>query len=302
MLNRLTGEGGRRLRIATFKDHKLVAGNQELAEKLADLAELIEATSGSAIINQNDYTNDIFFILIGSFSIVVNGREIAVRSAGDYVGEMGAIEATQRRSATVKARENSLVARITEASFDDLGKQHPVLYKTIAQGLARRLLERNRLVKPIHGRTRLFIICSVEALPIARLIHNGLQHDPFDVILWSEGVFKVTNYTLQTLEDEVDQADFAIAVAHGDDITESRASEWPVPRDNVIFELGLFMGRLGRSRAILMEPREEKVKLPSDLAGITTIGYRYMPGKDEASHLAPAVNELRTHIQALGPH
>ncbi len=60
-------------------------------------------------------------------------------------------------------------------------------------------------------------ICSAEALPVARLIHSGLQHDDFDVILWSEGVFKATNYTLQTLEDEVDQADFAIAVAYGDD-------------------------------------------------------------------------------------
>lgn len=112
----------------------------------------------------------------------------------------------------------------------------------------------------------------------------------------------MTNYTLQTLEDEVDQSDFAIAVAHGDDITEIREKEWPVPRDNVIFELGLFMGRLGRMRAILMEPREEKVKLPSDLAGVTTIGYRYIPGKDEASHIAPAVNALRTHIQAQGPN
>jgi CRP/FNR family cyclic AMP-dependent transcriptional regulator len=111
----------------------------------------------------------------------------------------------------------------------------------------------------------------------------------------------VTNYTLETLESEVDQADFAIAIAHGDDIAEIREKKWPVPRDNVIFELGLFMGRLGRARAILMEPREDKVKLPSDIAGVTTIGYRYVAGKDEASHIAPAVNDLRSHIQALGP-
>ena len=52
-------------------------------------------------------------------------------------------------------------------------------------------------------------------------------------------------------------------------MTESRGKPWPVPRDNVIFELGLFMGRLGKERAILMEPRDEDVKLPSDLAGVT---------------------------------
>lgn len=301
MLNRFSGNTGRRLRVDAFRRQALVAGNDELAEKLADMAELVEVTLGSSIITQDDYTNDIFFILVGSFAVIVNGREVAVRGSGDHVGEMGAIEPTQRRAATVKALENSLVAKISESAFDALGKQYPELYKFIAKELARRLLQRNRLVKAIHDRVRVFIICSVEALPVARLIHSGLQHDPFDVIIWSEGVFKATNYTLESLEDEVDQADFAIAVAHSDDIAEIREVEWPVPRDNVIFELGLFMGRLGRSRAILMEPREEKVKLPSDFAGLTTIGYRYAPGKDEASHIAPAVNALRTHIQAMGP-
>ncbi len=301
MLNRFAGDSGRRLRVDAFRSQALVAGNNELAEKLADMAELVEVTLGSPIITQDDYTNDIFFILAGSFSVIVNGREVATRGSGDHVGEMGAIEPAQRRAATVTAIENSLVAKIGESAFDDLGKQYPELYKFIAKQLARRLLQRNRFVKPIHDRVRIFIICSVEALPVARLIHSGLKHDPFDVIIWSEGVFKATNYTLETLEDEVDQADFAIAVAHSDDIAEIREKEWPVPRDNVIFELGLFMGRLGRARAILMEPREEKVKLPSDFAGVNTIGYRYVPGKDEASHIAPAVNELRTHIQALGP-
>ena len=301
MINRFVGDTGRRLRIDAFKNQTLVAGNQELAEKFADMSKLIEVPAGVSIINQEDCTNDIFFILVGAFSVIVNGREVATRGSGDHVGEMGAIEPTQKRSATVTATQDSLVAKIGEAVFDSLGKQYPELYKCIAQELSRRLLQRNRLVKPIHGRVRIFIICSVEALPVARLIHNGLQHDPLDVVIWSEGVFKATNYTLESLENEVDQADFAIAVAHCDDIAEIRQQEWPVPRDNVIFELGLFMGRLGRARAILMEPREDKVKLPSDFAGVTTIGYRYIPGKDEASYIAPAVNALRTHIQAFGP-
>ncbi|MBK5122061.1 nucleotide-binding protein [Burkholderia sp. R-69980] len=301
MMNRFVGDKGRRLRVDAFKNQKLVAGNSELAEKLADMSELVEVATGTSIITQDDYTNDIFFILVGSFSIVVNGREVATRNAGDHVGEMGAIEPTQKRSATVTATQESLVAKISEEAFDRLGNQYPELYKFIAKELARRLLQRNWMVKNIHERIRIFIICSVEALPVARLIHNGLQHDPFDVIIWSEGVFKVTNYTLDTLESEVNQADFAIAIAHGDDVAEIREKQWPVPRDNVIFELGLFMGRLGRARAILMEPREDKVKLPSDIAGVTTIGYRYVPGKDEASHIAPAVNDLRSHIRALGP-
>jgi CRP/FNR family transcriptional regulator, cyclic AMP receptor protein len=302
MLKRFEGPNGRRLKINTLKNQKLVAGDAKLAEQLADVVQLVEVAVGTSIINQDDYTNDIYFILLGAFSVIVNGREVAKRGPGEQVGEMGALEPTQKRAATVTAEQTSLVAKIDEATFAELGGKYPALYKSIAQELARRLLQRNKFVKPLHAMVRVFIICSAEALPVARLIHNGLQHDKFDVILWSEGVFKVTNYTLQTLEDEVDQADFAIAVAYGDDTAMVRGTDWPVPRDNVIFELGLFMGRIGRSRAILMEPREESVKLPSDLAGVTTIGYRHVPGKDEASHIAPAVNALRSHIQMLGPN
>jgi len=51
-----------------------------------------------------------------------------------------------------------------------------------------------------------------------------------------------------------------------------------------------------------MEPREEKVKLPSDLAGVTTIPYRFEKGKDAAALMAPSCNELRDYINALGPN
>jgi predicted nucleotide-binding protein len=61
------------------------------------------------------------------------------------------------------------------------------------------------------------------------------------------------------------------------------------------------MGRLGSSRAILLEPRNNKVRLPSDVAGVTTITYRYEKGSsDVAAHLAPACNQLRDYINELG--
>jgi CRP/FNR family cyclic AMP-dependent transcriptional regulator len=122
------------------------------------------------------------------------------------------------------------------------------------------------------------------------------------VVVWTDGVFRITHYTLENIEREIDNSDFAIAIAHSDDLLDSRGKAWPAPRDNVIFELGLFMGRLGRARAILMEPREKEVKLPSDLSGITTISYHYEKGADAAALIAPACNLLRDHINSLGPN
>ena len=166
--------------------------------------------------------------------------------------------------------------------------------------LARRLLERNSTIGAYREKIRVFLISSGEAVGVARIIQDALSRD-FLVVPWTDGVFKIANYALQSLEDELEKCDFAIAVAHTDDVTLSRGQDWPSPRDNVIFELGLFMGRLSRQRAILMEPREEKVKLPSDLAGVTTIPYRYVAGEDAVALMGPACNALRNHINRLGP-
>ena len=118
-------------------------------------------------------------------------------------------------------------------------------------------------------------------------------------VVWADGVFRVSNYTLESLEKQLDQSDFAVAIAHNDDLTKFRDEKWPTPRDNVVFELGFFMGRLGRNRAILMEPRETQVKLPSDLAGVMTIPYHFE--KDHPSFgMGPACNHLRDHINRLG--
>ena len=164
----------------------------------------------------------------------------------------------------------------------------------------RPLLQRTAVTGVPRKKIRVFVISSAEAIPIARAVQSAFEYDDLIVTVWPDGVFKVANYTLQSLEDEIDNSDFAIAIAHPDDQVESRETQWPQPRDNVIFELGLFMGRLGRRRAILMEPREEKVKLPSDLAGVTTIPYRFDPNGDTEALLAPACTKLRKHILELG--
>ncbi len=40
------------------------------------------------------------------------------------------------------------------------------------------------------------------------------------------------------------------------------------PRDNVLFELGLFMGALGREHTFIVHCHDEQLDLPSDLAGV----------------------------------
>lgn len=300
MIDRFKGDAGRGNLMDAVMQQAIAGGNRDLAEEFANRLELVEVAEGETLITQGAEDNDLFFIVAGTFSIVVNGRDVAVRGRGEHVGEMALIEPTQRRSASVVATQASIVGKLSHADVTELAARHPEIYRALARTLARRLLERNKLVGQHREETRVFIISSAEALPVARIIQNALSHD-FLVTLWTDGVFRATSYALESLESAVDESDFAIAVAHSDDLTLFRGADWPTPRDNVVFELGLFMGRLGRKRAILMEPREDKVKLPSDLSGITTIPYSYQPGKDAAARMAPACNILRDHIKEWGP-
>ena len=302
MLNRFQGAAGQRLRLQAFAAQKLVGGNPKLAHELDAKAQLMCVPTGHMLIEQNGTDNDVYLILAGAFDISVNGRVIRRRVPNDHVGEMAAVEPTQRRAATVIATEDSVVAKLTETDFEDLGRRYPEIYLYIARELARRLLQRNALVSQARDKIRVFLISSVECLDVARAVQNAFAHDSFLTIIWTDGVFRASNYTLQSLEDAVDDSDFAVAIAHADDITESKGKAWPAPRDNVIFELGLFMGRLGKARAILMEPRDEGVKLPSDMAGVTTIPYRYVKGPDAAALIGPACNNLREYILRLGPN
>lgn len=303
LIDRFTGPGGERSLRESLASAKLALnGSAQLIDDIISAGECIEFPAGAELIQQNGEENELYILIAGTCDVSVNHRTVAHRGPGDHVGEMAAIEPTQRRSATVTAAEDVVALKLLEPDFHKIGSQHPTVYRNIARELARRLLQRNSSVGAYRDAVKLFIISSAEALPIARAVQNAFEHDPINVIIWTDGVFKIANYTLQSLEDAVDDSDFAIAIAHADDVTAVQGADWPTPRDNVIFELGLFMGRLGRSRAILMEPREDRVKLPSDLTGVTTIPYAFKTGTDAAASLGPACNRLRDHINALGPN
>ena len=301
MKDRFEGSAGRRILLETLKEQKLIAGNTELADQVASIGELVDVEAGATIIEQGNDDNDVYLIVAGSFDIVVNNRLVAKRFCNDHVGEMVAIQPTQRRSATVVARENAVVVKLPEPQFADLINKYPQIVRYIAKELARRLEQRNALVTAVSEKIRVFIISSAEALEIARTIQNAFDHDPFNVAVWTDGVFRASHYSIESLERALDQSDVAIAVAQPDDITESRGERLATPRDNVIFELGFFMGRLGRHRALLVEPSGEEIKLPTDLAGINAITYRY-DAADLTRSLATACNRLREIIRDLGPN
>ncbi|MGH8558507.1 MAG: TIR domain-containing protein [Methylococcales bacterium] len=90
--------------------------------------------------------------------------------------------------------------------------------------------------------------------------------------LWWD-VMEPGKYTLQGLFEECRQADFAIIVLTSDDYLADckKGTITPAPRDNCIFEAGLFMGALGADpeRCFLLADKKLKGNLLSDLDGLT---------------------------------
>ena len=117
-----------------------------------------------------------------------------------------------------------------------------------------------------------FVGSSAEGLPIAKAIQVNLDR-ACEVVIWSQGVFGLSGGTLEALVEKAGEFDFAVLVITPDDMTQSRGNNQQSPRDNVLFELGLFIGVLGRKRSFVVYDRSAKIKLPTDLAGVTNAIY-----------------------------
>jgi hypothetical protein len=146
----------------------------------------------------------------------------------------------------------------------------------------------------------LFVGSSLEGLDFARAVRSSLEKD-VEVTLWNEGFFGLGNTFIETLVNALPRFDFAILVLTKDDLTISRETQILSPRDNVVFELGLFMGGLGRSRTFILHETDAKVKIPSDLSGVATATYDW-PRVDESHQRAvgAACDSIRNVIRDLG--
>ncbi|HEY2575218.1 MAG TPA: TIR domain-containing protein [Streptosporangiaceae bacterium] len=148
-------------------------------------------------------------------------------------------------------------------------------------------------------RQRVFIGSSGEALDISYAVQGELDRD-FDVTVWNQDVFRLSHDALDSLLQALDSSDAGVFILKPDDVTESRGESRLTVRDNVTFELGMFIGRLGRDRTFMLLPSEPAIQLPSDLAGIITA--RYDPDRfdhEPSAAVGPACSQIRRAIRTV---
>lgn len=148
--------------------------------------------------------------------------------------------------------------------------EYPVLEKGTVKGWEAK-------VKNI-GRPSIFVGSSRESMPIAERVRKGFPEDEFVVDPWYSGVFGKTSSTggdmsnAEWLKNFTDIYDYAIFIFAPDDEMKS-LTRFDTPdgsarnamgtRHNVVYEFGLFMGRIGAKKTFILfdDSVEDFVKL-----------------------------------------
>jgi len=150
------------------------------------------------------------------------------------------------------------------------------------------------------NKPRMFIGSSVEHLDLAYAVQECLEHD-VEGTVWTQDVFVLSKSATASLLKALDDSDFGLFILSPDDVTAIRDKSVRTVRDNVIFELGLFIGRLGCDRCFIIVPRgQEDLHLPTDLLGITPATFDAdRQDRNLVAALGPACNRVRKVISQL---
>jgi len=149
---------------------------------------------------------------------------------------------------------------------------------------------------------RLFIGASSESRHVAEALLGRLG-TVASVTFW-EDAFVLGQSTLAALINAARSHEFAVFVFAPDDKVTSRGLSTTAPRDNVVFELGLFCSQLGPERVFVVKAEGESVKVPSDFAGITYATYvapDVSPSNQQwTTAIRTAARRIETAIESVG--
>ena len=147
---------------------------------------------------------------------------------------------------------------------------------------------------------RLFIGSSSEDLDYAESVQLHLSHiENLDVICW-KNIFQPMHYPLEDLLIQLEHMSFGIFVLGTDDYIYIRDQGYYCARDNVVFEMGMFIGALGRERTFFIVPcdTQKEYRIPSDLEGINYETYTLSNPDEKDVAVNVACTRIKRSIQA----
>lgn len=150
---------------------------------------------------------------------------------------------------------------------------------------------------------RIFIASSSGALLYAQQLAELLKQEKnLYPVVWNESgaVFELGKTYIESLEDALYDFDIAIVIFHPDDSGKIKGEKTHFTRDNVVFEYGLFFGRLGREKCYVVYPNNLDLRIPSDLMGMHNAPYEYLDTKNAETVKSLMSNAAKMIISRIG--
>lgn len=273
--------------------------------RLARLVDQIGIFNTERIDNAARYLDTPYFLLSSAWAIASFAESAPLETLFEQINLLHFLKGLIRSDGSAGLLPNDTQSHIYSSfniylafrTFINVHGKSILMEKLLAQGKEARKIMTNRN----NSHARVFIGSSVEGLDIARKIRSGFEHDPFDVVIWEDGIFVPSASGIESLEKAAGDFDFAILILTPDDLTQSRDAVLPSIRDNLLFEAGLFMGSMGRGRVFLVRPRMG-LKWPTDFLGITPVDYdagRFL--RDPRAAVSSVADKIRDIIKVKGP-
>jgi CRP/FNR family transcriptional regulator, cyclic AMP receptor protein len=285
--------------LEVLRTSKLAACDRQAAKWLYNNGRVRPFRKGAQIIRQGNPDDDVYVLLSGVVDIVTNGNVHRQRASGDHIGEMAALDRGLTRSATVVAVGDVVALAIAAGKFRTFLQKFPHAAIEVSKELARRLRQRDEYFRKVNSKPRVFIISASESKKIAGGMAAELGRVGLQVEVWWAGVFKPSEYTLPRLVEKLNECDFAVAVGDPVDHTHSRKKTHLSVRDNVLLEYGMAVSALGLKRAYFLTPSNSKVRVASDMKGLTLIPY-VRKSRFHPKQIIPAAIEVLKRVEELG--
>lgn len=300
ILGRFRGPSGQQRLVTVMKQQELVEGDTELARRFVSSGTLVEFVKGETLCEQGGCDTDVYFILDGEVDISVHCCHVRSRLKGSAIGEWAALDPTAHRSAKVCAATYVAALKVPGDAFVEAVQSSRELLGRVFRQAGEEIRKRGALHRAPNPKPILFIGSSSESRHIAESMALGLTGEDIEPRVWTHDVFAPSSTAMEDLLRQSDEVDFAALVLAPDDQLISRGTLRKSPRNNVVFELGLFMGALGRGRTFMIQNRAEDLVVPSDLSGVTHIPYSDLPSGSLSDNLSPVCASLRKLILHSG--
>jgi predicted nucleotide-binding protein len=296
LIEKYIGEGGRESLVEALRDMVLVRNSRDLAAELAEHVHIDFTSAGSTLIEEGAEGSDMYFLLSGRLQVIVREREYALLRPGAHVGEFSLVDPGALRSATVRALEDSVTARLSEEAFAEVANRHPELWRSVSQVLGSHLRAGNRFLKPSNPRPRVLICASPVGWPFAQAIKAFATDCEHQSEAWTvEAICPEDQDSPEALEEAFAGADLGVIVIAPGDADSAGAS-----RDRVFHYCGIGVGSLGRTRTLLLEPGGLGDQSPATALGLTCFTYRLDPPEAIKADLDSICRTLRQAIPKVG--